>query len=140
MARIYRSLHLDESAAAASTTEARYVGFGRKVRLLGVILIANAATAADADDYLDVNVFGPDGTTLLWNRDTDSAGDGALVAGTVEGTAHDADPDTTVAFESGVGAQLYCDEDEAFLVNVVTTGPAGAAIDADILLIAEPAS
>ena len=123
MSRLFLPVPLDGDGSGSIS---RYVSAGEKVKLVGVLFTGESITG-NGTNFLDFNVKGPDGSTLLWNRDTNSGGDGTYTGGTVAGVH----PDGTtlgeaVAFEAGAGQQMTCEAAEAFLVDAVPSGTGAA--------------
>ena len=125
-------------ADAAGTDGIYYASIGRKVRLRGVLLTANVAATGHASNFVDVNVFASNASTLVWNRDTDSGSDGTLAAGTIEGLSPDASVDTAVTFETAVGDLMDYEATEPIKVTTVNSA-SGVALDAELVLILEHA-
>ena len=122
-------------SGAAGTDVVQRVSLGRNVKLLGVLLVGEAITG-HASNFVDFNVFAADGSTLLWNRDTDSGNDGSTVAGTVYGVSPDETLTAEVAFESGYGANDSLTHSQAFKVSAIHSGT-GAVVKSILTLILE---
>lgn len=119
----------------AGTAITKYVGLGRDCNLVGVLLVG-AAITQDGSNFVDFNVFAANGSTLLWNRDTDTGSDGSTVAGTVYGKSPDATLAAEVAFEAGYGASAQLTKDQRFTVSAIKSG-SGVATDVVLTLIIE---
>ncbi len=113
---------------------------GRKVRLVGVLLTSRAGVAAHASNYKAFQVYGSNGSTVIWEWSTASGADGALVAASIYGLAPDMAPDTAKAFEAAAtGALLEYEENEAIYVESALAA-SGVASDVGITLILRPIS
>lgn len=128
-----RKLLTVDLSGAAGTDTTRFIGVGRTAVLLGVLLCGEAITG-HATNIVDFNVFAADGSTLLWNRDTLTAGDGALVSGTLYGVSPDGTLSAPVPFESGIGGAMGLTLDQTFKVSAVHSG-SGQAVSAVLTLI-----
>jgi len=86
-----------------------------------VVLAPNATSTGHASNFADLNIYEDDGTTVLYNRDTDSGGDGTLTAATEEALTKESGGDvrfvSTAASpvgirvnktESGTGVAIDC--------------------------------
>ena len=107
------------------------------MRLVGVLLVPNASTADHASNYVALSVS--DGTTTLWSWSTQTSGDGALTEGTPAGVSPYATVTAIKALTASASGSQGIDQDGSYKVATVHSGT-GAAIDATVVLIAEPIS
>lgn len=68
------------------------------------LLVDNDGIVGHASNYRDFNVFGSDGSTLAYNRDTNSGGDGSMTAGAGEAVTQESGLGTNARFTSTAAA------------------------------------